>query len=125
MFLSSQFDSMFRFSQIFMIVMFVLVFSVFIFVFVRIFKTWRKNEKSPRLTVPATVVTKRTHYSSHHHHHGHATHHTSSSYYATFEVESGDRMELLIPVTEFGLLVEGDRGNLTFQGTRFLSFERT
>lgn len=117
-------SAMFDIIPIISIAMFALVFSVFIFVFVRIFKTWRKNEKSPRLTVPATVVTKRTHYSSHHHHHGHATHHTSSSYYATFEVESGDRMELLIPVTEFGLLVEGDRGNLTFQGTRFLSFER-
>ena len=117
-------SAMFKIIPIISIVMFVLVFLVFAFVFIRIFMTWRKNEKSPRLTVPATIVAKRTHYSSRHHHHGHTTHHTSSSYYATFEVESGDRMELLIPVTEFGLLVEWDRGNLTFQGTRFLSFER-
>ena len=26
---------------------------------------------------------------------------------------------------EFGMLVEGDRGKLTFQGTRYLGFERT
>ena len=25
---------------------------------------------------------------------------------------------------EYGYIVEGDRGRLTFQGTRFLSFER-
>lgn len=54
-------------------------------------------------------------------------HHTSSStvYYATFEVESGDRMEFGVPNKEYGLLVEGDRGRLTFQGTRYLGFERS
>ena len=26
---------------------------------------------------------------------------------------------------EYGMIVEGDRGRLTFQGTRYLSFERT
>jgi len=34
-------------------------------------------------------------------------------------------MELEIPRDEFGYLVEGDKGKLTFQGTRFLDFERT
>ena len=26
--------------------------------------------------------------------------------------------------TEYGLLIEGDKGNLSFQGTRYLGFER-
>ena len=39
-------------------------------------------------------------------------------------VRAGDRMELEVPDMEYGLLVEGDRGRLTFQGTRFLGFER-
>ena len=53
-------------------------------------------------------------------------HHSSSSttYYATFEVNSGDRMEFKINDTEYGMLVENDVGNLTFQGTRYLGFER-
>jgi hypothetical protein len=34
-------------------------------------------------------------------------------------------MELEIPHSQFGYLVEGDQGQLTFQGTRFLNFERT
>ena len=38
--------------------------------------------------------------------------------------ESGDRMELHLSGQEYGLLIEGDRGNLTFQGTRYLGFER-
>jgi hypothetical protein len=48
----------------------------------------------------------------------------STSYYATFEFDTGDRQELHIPRQDFGMLSEGDAGMLTFQGTRFLSFER-
>ena len=49
---------------------------------------------------------------------------TSSWYYVTFQVESGDRMELQMTGSEYGMLAEGDRGRLTFQGTRYVSFER-
>ena len=106
----------------------VLVFGVFIAVAVKLLSQWSKNNNSPRLTVPATVVAKRTNV-SHHHNHNHTgtgMHHTgtSTTYYVTFQVESGDRMELHMAGREFGLLVEGDRGVLTFQGTRYLSFER-
>ena len=53
--------------------------------------------------------------------------HTGSStdYYVTFQVESGDRMEFAVSGSEYGMLAEGDQGTLTFQGTRYLSFERT
>ena len=77
------------------------------------------------------MVSKRTNVSRHSHpnagdatgaHGFHST--TSTSYYATFQVESGDRMELSMTGTEYGLLAEGDRGKLTFQGTRYLGFER-
>lgn len=112
-------------------VMFTLVFFMFIAVFVSIIvkglSQWNKNNNSPRLTVPATVVAKRTNVSRHHHHHGtgHGMHSsTSTSYYVTFEVESGDRMELHVEGHEYGLLVEGDKGDLSFQGTRYLGFVR-
>lgn len=49
---------------------------------------------------------------------------SSTSYYATFQVESGDRMELPVSGEQYGMLAEGDMGKLTFQGTHFLSFER-
>ena len=52
----------------------------------------------------------------------HTTH--STWYYVTFEVESGDRIELGVNGTEYGMLVEGDYGKLSFQGTRYLGFER-
>ena len=105
---------------------FLLIFSVILITVIRGIGQWNKNNHSPRLTVPATVVSKRTNVSHHHHHDaGHVGHSsTSTSYYVTFQVASGDRMELHMAGHEFGMLVEGDRGNLTFQGTRYLGFER-
>ena len=98
---------------------------VFIVILVKIIGQWHNNNQSPRLTVEATVVAKRGH-TTHHHDAGNLHHsHSSTTYYATFQFESGDRLELHVPHSQFGYLVEGDRGALTFQGTRFRGFERT
>ena len=104
----------------------VIVIGTFVVTAVRGIGQWNKNNNSPRLTVPATVVAKRTNVTRHRHGgaNGHHHHHTSTSYYVTFQVDSGDRMELDMAGEEYGLLVEGDRGNLSFQGTRYLGFER-
>lgn len=113
--------------QIMFSLVFILVIGMFIVIAVKGISQWSKNNRSPRLTVPATVVAKRANVSHHHHNHGgNGMHHTShsTSYYVTFQVESGDRMELHVAGHEFGLLVEGDQGKLTFQGTRYLGFER-
>ncbi len=105
---------------------FVMVFGVICYNIVMNVSRWHKNNQSPRLSVDATVVTKRSHTSHTHHNHGNGHMHTSSSttYYVTFEVESGDRMELCVKSYDYGMLVEGDFGTLSFQGTRFLGFER-
>lgn len=107
-------------------IVFVLVISMFIVTAVRGIGQWNKNNNSPRLTVPATVVAKRTNVSRHRHSgaNGHHHHHTSTTYYVTFQVESGDRMELQVAGHEYGMLIEGDSGDLTFQGTRYLGLER-
>ena len=98
---------------------------VFVVILVKIIGQWHNNNQSPRLTVPAVVVAKRGH-TTHHHDAGNIHNsHSSTTYYITFQFESGDRLELHVPSSQFGYLVEGDRGNLTFQGTRFLGFERT
>lgn len=117
---------MFNILGIMFFLVFALVIAVFITIFVKGIRQWSKNNKSPRLTVPATLIAKRTNVSRHHHGgiNEHHHHHTSTSYYVTFQVESGDRMEFLISGQEFGLLVEGDRGDLSFQGTRYLGFAR-
>ena len=124
----SGFEIGFTIFRIMLILVFVIVIGMFIAIVVKGIGQWNKNNHSPRLTVPATIVAKRTDVSHHHHHNHHGTgmHHTSTStaYYVTFQVESGDRMELTVAGREFGLLIEGDRGMLTFQGTRYLGFER-
>lgn len=107
-------------------IVFLLIIGTFIFTAVKGIGQWNKNNNSPKLTVPVTVVSKRTDVT--HHHHGgtntHHHHHTSTTYYVTFQVESGDRMEFYVDGYEYGMLVEGDKGMLSFQGTRHLGFER-
>lgn len=110
---------------VFVVLIFTIVIGTFIVTAVRGISQWNKNNNSPRLTVTAKVVTKRNDTSVHrHNHNGHIHRTTSSTYYATFEVESGDRMELRMDGYEYGMLAEGDEGKLTFQGTRYLGFER-
>ena len=119
--------AMFSIMGILFPIMFFLVFGIIAYTIVQGIRQWDKNNKSPRLTVFATVVAKRTNVSHHHNHMGDnsAIHHsTSTTYYVTFQVDSGDRMELQVSGQEYGLIVEGDRGMLSFQGTRFLNFER-
>ena len=109
----------FSIMQIVVPVMFVLVFGIIIVTMVRGIGEWNKNNQSPKLTVPVTVVAKRSDV-----HRGIETMHTFTSYYVTFQVESGDRMEFEISDMEYGMLAEGDSGELTFQGTRYLNFQR-
>ena len=108
-------------------IVFLLVTGTFVVILVKGISEWNKNNHSPRLTVPATIIAKRTSVSRHRHGgaNGHHHHHTSTTYYVTFQVESGDRMEFHISGQEYGLLIEGDKGNLSFQGTRYLGFERS
>lgn len=115
------------FSSLFSILFFLLFFSIlglFFYTFIQGIRQWNKNNHSPRLTVDATVVTKRTDVSDYHHQETH-TSSRSTTYYATFQVDSGDRMEFVVDDSVFGMLVEGDVGKLSFQGTRFLDFQRT
>ncbi len=117
----ASFNRSFDMFSIMFTAVFVLVIGVFAVTIGKSILTWSRNNASPRLTVPARVVGKRDEV----HRRRHDTHtHYSTTYYVTFEVESGDRMELQVQGRESGLIVEGDSGMLTFQGTRFLGFER-
>ncbi len=113
------------FGVIFFVTFFVIL-AIIIARAIRGAKQWNNNNNSPVLTVDATVVAKRADVS--HHHHTDANNmsymNSSTTYYVTFEVASGDRMELHVRDNEYGMLVEQDVGRLTFQGTRYLGFER-
>ena len=101
-------------------IVFILVIGTFVVMLVKGISEWNKNNHSPRLTVPATIIAKRTNVSRHRHGgaNSHHHHHTSTTYYVTFQ-------EFHISGQEYGLLIEGDHGNLSFQGTRYLGFERS
>lgn len=118
------FEAAFGLMRVLVPVFFAVILIMFIVTAVKGISQWNKNNNSPKLTVPVTVVAKRTSVTHHHSAGEHHHHHTSTSYYVTFQVESGDRMELHVPGSEYGMLVEGDTGSLTFQGTRYLAFER-
>ena len=114
------------FFDIVFVLIFCATFGIILYAFVNAARREINNNRSPRLTVTATVVTKRRNESSHYHSSGNACahRHYSTNYYVTFQVQSGDRLELNVGANEIGYLVEGDYGNLSFQGTRFLGFER-
>lgn len=108
-------DMMFMIGPIFIGIVFVIVIGMIIFTIGSNIKQGIKNNNSPLLTVPAEVASKRIHVQGDN---------SRTTYYITFEVQSGDRMEFSIAGKEYGQLVEQDLGLLTFQGTRYISFER-
>jgi len=105
--------------EIIFFLVFAIVIGTFIFSFISEISQWNKNNQSPKLTVEARVATKREDVN------GTMDAMHSTWYYVTFEVESGDRIELEVNGTEYGMLVDGDYGKLSFQGTRYLGFERS
>lgn len=120
-------DAMFSIIPVIVFLGFIFVIGVFIVSAIRGVSQWQKNNEAPVLTVDATVVSKRADVSTHHHNAGtdNMSHVSSSTtYYVTFEVASGDRLEFKVRDKEYGILVENDAGRLTFQGTRYLGFER-
>lgn len=115
----------------FFVTIFVVIIGMVLFRVVKGVSEWSDNNQQPVLTVPAKVVTKRTSLSvysdntgtagSSNFHHGTSS---STSYFATFEFSSGDRKEFSLSAAQYGLLAEGDTGELTFQGTRYQGFNR-
>lgn len=104
---------MFNLIEMLFPIMFILIFIIIVFTFVKGIATWFKNNNSPRLTVSARIVAKRQN-TTHNNQpnagdisgaHGFHTI-SSTSYYVTFQVDSGDRMELSVSGSEYGVLAE-------------------
>jgi len=97
---------------------FVIVIGIILLTIIMKIVIWNKNNHSPKLAVNARVIAKKTAI------HGGGEHRAYSDYFVTFEVDNGNRLELEVKDREFGMLIEGDVGELTLQGTRYLSFVR-
>lgn len=84
------------------------------------------NNSLPIRTVEAEVVAKRSDVSfiQYGGHHGDSNAFADTRYFVTFQTANGERTELAVAGREYGMLAEGDSGRLTFQGTRYMGFER-
>jgi|tagenome__1003787_1003787.scaffolds.fasta_scaffold20576516_2 hypothetical protein len=98
---------------------FVTVFGVILFVVVRLLLEWSRNNHAPLVTVPASVVAMRNEVT------GGGDTSTFTHHYATFELRGGERLVFQLNGRDFGMLVENDRGQLSYQGTRYRAFART
>ena len=102
----------------FYLIAFVII-GVLAFHLLRGLAEWLRNNQSPRETKQATVVAKRFQVSG-----GGQQQPSQTTYYLTFEFLDRQRLEYRVKASIFGQLVEGDRGILTYQGSRFLDFNR-
>lgn len=83
-------------------------------------KTWMTNQTSPLQSKVVTAVAKRTEVWGGRGHMG-----THTSYYVTFEFYNGSRREFEVKPKAYAMIVEGDRGELSYQGSRFKGFVRS
>lgn len=106
---------------------FLMVAIIFIIIIFTVIRQRYKNHRSPKIVANSTIIKKRkqrvNHSSS-----GVAGPHVfpGAEYWVTFQLEGGESLELWLKEneTEYNRLNEGDYGKLTFQGTRYLGFEK-
>ncbi|KUP04177.1 hypothetical protein Q75_16465 [Bacillus coahuilensis p1.1.43] len=111
-------DVMFTMVPIFIGIIFVIVIGSIIIGGAKGISEWDNNNQSPKLSTKGRVVSKRTEVR------GGGETRAYNEYYITFEVQSGDRMEFKLKGEEYGMLAEGDEGEIHFQGSRYLGFTR-
>ncbi|OAS23874.1 DUF2500 domain-containing protein [Paenibacillus oryzisoli] len=101
------------------ILILILAVGIFLSLIIKSLSVWTSNNNAPIQDRYCKVVSKRIQLSE-----GSSNVNANTSYFVTFEFEDRSRIELWIGRQQFGYMIEGDRGNLTFQGTRFKEFDR-
>lgn len=100
-------------------IVFTLVVGTFLFVIIKGLKSWISNNAAETINKRCKVIGKRTEFWG-----GSGDSSASTNYYITFEFEDTTRKELYVNAIHYGLIAEGDLGELTYQGTRFKEFIR-
>ncbi|MFF2907435.1 DUF2500 domain-containing protein [Paenibacillus sp. NPDC057934] len=100
-------------------IFFLIFLLVFIFIIFKMIQNWLVYKARPLTTGYYQAIAKRSEVWG-----GSGEHSASTSYYVTFENEGGNRVELQVPNSAYGYIIEGDAGELTYQGTRFKDFQR-
>jgi len=116
----SPFDNfMFNAVPIIVITFFIIITCIILTGIVKGIRENIRNSKMEEVTIPARIITKRTHVWG-----GTGNSSAHTSYYVTFEDENGERIEFSVSSSFYSMHAEGDTGMLTHQGTRFINFER-
>ena len=88
---------------------------------------WIKNKRPPRIVVHSAISNKRIQmdnvYRLRNAAPGMRTH-KLITYYVTFDLETGEQIELRVSKLKYSELRKGCKGKLTFQGTRYIGFEK-
>ena len=119
MFFSPLENFMFDAIPIIVIVFFIIITGAILFSVGGAVKEHFRNNSMEEITIPARIMTKRTHVWG-----GSGNSSAHTSYYMTFEDEMGERTEFSVSESFFSMHAEGDTGMLTHQGNRFIHFER-
>lgn len=117
-------------AETFELISFIIMFSVVIgFIAVVVVRQWIKDKHSPRVVTLATITDKpiekrrirrpRTSSAP-----GMKTH-IMYIYYVIFDLEGGDHLKLQVSKAKYDKLKKGTTGKLTFQGKKYISFEKT
>jgi hypothetical protein len=114
----SSFDRTFQMMQGLIVVVFVVVIAVFIFALVKRAGQYSRNQAAPEVSAVAAIVDKRIETS------GGGDTMVRQTHFISFQQPSGERFELEVPASEYGLLVVGDQGTVSMKGTRYLGFAR-
>ena len=91
-----------------------IVFGIIVTVIVVAVTKHAKQVSLPHTTATAKVIGKRTYVSG-----GKGSY---TTYFATFELDTGERIELKVSSRAYGLIMEQDRGQLVMQGKRLIDF---
>ncbi|WP_025707846.1 DUF2500 domain-containing protein [Paenibacillus graminis] len=108
------------FIRLFIGFIFLVVISVFAYVIIKGLRIWLSNNASELEIRMGTAVVKRTEVWG-----GSGESRANTDYFVTFEFEDFNRKELQVSGQTYGMIAEGDRGELRFQGTRFKAFNRS
>lgn len=92
-------------------------FAMVVFIIARGVVQSSRDRSGPVITTPATVLGRRQMLLP-------GTSTARTAYFATFGLPDGNRIELRVPLDQAGLILEGDRGLLTYQGVFARRFER-
>lgn len=111
--------------------LFIFIIIIFIVVLVKNISEWNRNNHSPITDTEAVVALKKISTATHQHPVGgdasgaqgmHIS--TSTEYYITFRTKDGELKKFRVNEREYSLVSEGQEGKLSFQGSRYIGFER-